>query len=75
MWFTIDIFSLVIVVGLLLTYWFPSNVVREELEVRLSELLQGTVTIQSLSFNALTGLKVEDLEFRKSAQHPCRSTP
>ena len=70
MWFTIGIFSLVIVVGLLLTYWFPSNVVREELEVRLSELLQGTVTIQSLSFNALTGLKVEDLEFRKSAQPP-----
>jgi hypothetical protein len=70
MWLALGIMSLLLVVGLLLTFWFPSNLVREELEVRLSELLQGTVTIQSLSFNALTGLKVGDLEFRKPGQSP-----
>lgn len=62
--------TLVFIIALLLTYWFPSNMVRQELEVRLSELLQGTVTIQSLSFNALTGLQVEDLEIDTTNQPP-----
>ncbi|MDH5427796.1 MAG: hypothetical protein OEY57_06440 [Nitrospirota bacterium] len=70
LWLGLGILSLLLVMGLLLTYWFPSNLVREKLEVRLSEILQGTVTIRSLSFNALTGLQVQDLEFRKSDQPP-----
>jgi hypothetical protein len=70
LWLGVGILVFLFSVGLLLTFWFPSNLVREELEVRLSELLQGTVTIQSLSFNALTGLKVGDLEFRKPGQPP-----
>ena len=53
-----------------MTYWFPSNFVREELEIRLSEILRGTVTIQSLSFNALTGLQVRNLSFHKPEQPP-----
>jgi len=70
MWLALGIMSLLLVLGLLLSFWFPSNLVREELEIRLSEILQGTVTIQYLSFNALTGLKVGDLEFRKPGQPP-----
>jgi len=69
-WLALGLASVLVVIGLLLTYWFPSNLVREELEVRLSELLQGTVTIRALSFNALTGLQVRDLEFRKPEQPP-----
>ena len=51
LWLGVGILVFLFCVGLLLTYWFPSNLVREELEVRLSEFLQSTVTIQSLSFN------------------------
>jgi len=69
-WLALGLASLLLILGLLLTYWFPSNIVRQQLEVQLSELLQGTVTIQSLSFNALTGLQVGDLEFHKPDQPP-----
>ena len=69
-WLTVLLASFLLVIGLLLTYWFPSNLVREELESRLSELLQGTVTIQSLSFNTLTGLQIRGLDFRKPDQPP-----
>jgi len=70
LWLTLGLASLLLIIGLLLTYWFPSDMVRQELEVRLSELLQGPVTIRSLEFNALTGLNVADLEFRQSGQPP-----
>ena len=56
--------------GLFLTYWFPSDTVRQELEVRLSEMLQGTVTIQSLAFNLLTGMVIHQVEFSKPNQPP-----
>ncbi len=69
-WLGLGLASLLLLLGLLLTYWFPSNMVRQELEVRLSELLRGTVTIQSLSFNALTGLQVGDLEIDTANQPP-----
>ena len=70
LWLTLGLASLLLIIGLLLTYWFPSNIVRQQLEVQMSKLLQGTVTIRSLSFNALTGLQVSNLEFRKSDQRP-----
>ncbi|MEO6423037.1 MAG: hypothetical protein ABIR84_10260 [Candidatus Nitrotoga sp.] len=69
-WLSLGLASLVLVIGLLLTYWFPSNIVRQQLEVQMSKLLQGTVKIRSLSFNALTGLEVRNLEFRKPDQPP-----
>ena len=70
LWFGLGFACLILLLGLLLTYWFPSNVVRQELETRLSELLQGTVTIQTLSFNALTGLEANEVAFSKSEQPP-----
>ncbi len=69
-WLTLGLASLFLVMGLLLTYWFPADMVRQELETRLSDILQGTVTIRSLSFNALTGLQARDVAFRKSDQPP-----
>lgn len=48
--------------GLLLTWFFPSEFVRKELEVRGSELLQGTVRVQTLRFNLLTGLELENVD-------------
>ena len=69
-WLGMGMLAIFLCVGLLLTYWFPSDMVRQELEIRLSELLQGTVKIQSLSFNLLTGLQVSHLEFAKSGQPP-----
>ncbi|MDT3778539.1 hypothetical protein PJI16_13315 [Nitrospira sp. MA-1] len=69
-WLGIGILTLLLCAGLLLTYWFPSDMVRQELEIRLSELLQGTVRIQSLSFNLLTGLEVSQLELTKPGQTP-----
>ena len=68
-WFVI--LSSVLVIGilatilLLLTYFFPSDMVRQELEVRASEQLQGEVRISSLSFNVLTGLELQQVEFLK----------
>ncbi len=70
LWLTLGLASLLLVIALLLTYWFPANMVRQELEVRLSELLEGTVTIHFLSFNALTGLQATDVAFRKADQPP-----
>ena len=59
---------LVVCVALLLTYWFPSELVREELEVRLSDMLDGTVRIQGLSFNLLHGLSLQHVEFQQGPQ-------
>ena len=68
-WFVILSSVLVIVVLatllLLLTYFFPSDLVRKELEVRASDQLQGEVRITSLSFNVLTGLELQQVEFLK----------
>ncbi|MEO8327256.1 MAG: hypothetical protein ABI618_15500, partial [Nitrospirota bacterium] len=69
-WLGMGMLALILCAGLLLTYWFPSDMVRQELEIRLSELLQGTVRIHSLSFNLLTGLEVSQLEFIKPSQPP-----
>lgn len=69
-WLGLGILALFFCAGLLLTYWFPSDMVRQELEIRLSELVQGTVRIQSLSFNLLTGLQVNQLELTKPGQTP-----
>jgi translocation and assembly module TamB len=69
-WLGVGMLALLLCAGLLLTYWFPSDMVRQELEIRLSELLQGTVRIHSLSFNLLTGLEVSQLEFTKPSQPP-----
>ena len=66
-WFVI--LSTVLVLGVLvtlllfLTYFFPSDMVRQELEVRASEQLQGEVRITALSFNVLTGLELQQVEF------------
>jgi AsmA family len=57
--------ALVLCVALLLTFWFPSELVREELEVRLSDMLDGTVRIRALSFNLLSGLSLEEVEFQQ----------
>ena len=54
---------LLIVLSLLLTYFFPSDFVRKELETQGSELLQGTVRIDSLAFNLLTGLELKKVDF------------
>ncbi len=61
---------LVLCVALLLTYWFPSELVRGELEVRLSDMLDGTVRIQELSFNLLTGLSLQHVEFIQQGPQP-----
>ncbi len=53
---------------LLLTYWFPSELVRPELEAQLSTLLEGVVRIRSLSFNLLTGLELTDVEFTRQQE-------
>ena len=52
----------------LLTYFFPSELVRQELETRSSELLQGEIHIAALSFNLLTGLELRQVEFLKQKQ-------
>ncbi|MCA9422718.1 MAG: hypothetical protein KC592_16990, partial [Nitrospira sp.] len=70
LWLGMGMLAVLLCAGLLLTYWFPSDLVRQELEIRLSELVQGTVRIQSLSFNLLTGLQVNQLELTKPRQTP-----
>ena len=62
------VFVLLLCVALLLTYWFPSEWLRDELEVRLSDMLDGTVRIQALSFNLLNGLNLEQVKFEQGAQ-------
>ena len=64
------LFVLILCLFLLLTYWFPANIVRHQLEAHLSELLDGTINIQALSFNALTGLQLEEVQFLKPGQPP-----
>ncbi|RMH37407.1 MAG: hypothetical protein D6690_03305 [Nitrospirae bacterium] len=57
-----------LVIGMLalaLTYWFPSELVRTALEEQLSAGLDGHVTIAALSFNALTGLELNHITFRR----------
>ena len=56
--------------GLLLSLWFPSDTVRRELEIRLSDSLQGIVTIESLAFNLFTGLAIHQVEFNQPGQPP-----
>ncbi|MCA9465147.1 MAG: hypothetical protein KC563_14830, partial [Nitrospira sp.] len=63
---------LLIGAGLLLTYWFPSEMVRQQLETRLSDLLQGTVQIESLSFNLLNGLTIRQAHLRREAHPPLK---
>ena len=70
MWLGASLTVLVVCAGLLLTYWFPSDLVRQELETRLSVLLKGTVRIQSLSFNLLTGLHIRQVQFLREGQPP-----
>ena len=66
---TSSIVILLIVVFLgLLTYFFPSELVRQELETRSSELLQGEIHIAALSFNLLTGLELRQVEFLQQKQ-------
>jgi len=60
--------ALLVCVVLLLTYWFPSELVREKLEVRLSDMLDGTVRIRTLSFNLLNGLSLQQVEFQQGSQ-------
>jgi len=59
---------LLLCVALLLTYWFPSELVRGELEVRLSDMLDGSVRIQALSFNLLSGLSLHHVEFQQGPE-------
>ena len=59
------VIGLIATVLLLLTFFFPSELVRQELEIRASELLQGEFRITSLSFNALTGFELQKVEFVK----------
>lgn len=61
--------TLIVSLALFLTYLFPSEFVRKELEVRGSALLQGSLRIQTLSFNLLTGLELTHVTFTK-AEHP-----
>ena len=56
---------LLISVALLLTYFFPADFVRKELESQGSELLQGRVQIASLSFNILSGLELKNVDYSK----------
>ena len=57
----------VLVGGLLIfvQFFFPNETVRKELEARLSEQVRGTVTIQSLTFNILSGLHVRQVDVMK----------
>jgi len=62
------VFLLLLGVGLLLTVFFPSDLVRKELEVRLSDMVQGTVRIKFLSFNLVTGLELTGVHVSKNDQ-------
>jgi hypothetical protein len=62
------LFLFLVGVALLLTYLFPAEVVKQELETQGSELLQGNVDIESLSFNLLTGLELRNVGFQKNNQ-------
>ncbi|MCZ6799330.1 MAG: AsmA family protein [Nitrospirae bacterium] len=62
------LFLFLVGIALFLTYLFPAEVVKQELETRGSEILQGTVQIDSLSFNILTGLELRNVDFQKNNQ-------
>lgn len=72
LWLGAGLGILLLGAGLLLTYWFPSELVRQELEVRLSSMLNGTVRIQSLSFNLLTGLNIRHAQFIPEGHAPLK---
>ena len=70
LWLGAGILILLMCAGLLLTYWFPSDMVRQQLETRLSALLKGTVRIESLSFNLLSGLHIRHAQFLREGHPP-----
>ncbi|RMH08107.1 MAG: hypothetical protein D6704_03825 [Nitrospirae bacterium] len=53
---------------LMLTIWFPAELVRPELESQLAHLVNGTVRIQALSFNLFSGLTLEKVEIHQAGQ-------
>ena len=61
------IIALILILALLLTYFFPSELVRKKLEVTLSNTLEASVRIDTLSFNLLTGLELERVTIHKQA--------
>lgn len=67
-WLGLTTLLIVSVLGLALTYWFPSELVRTTLEEQLSARLDGHVAIAALSFNALTGLELKNLTFHQRGQ-------
>lgn len=54
--------------GLALTYFFPADLVRQELERQLSSTLNGHATIAALSFNLLTGLELRRVTVHRQEQ-------
>ena len=71
-WLGTGFLILLLGVGMLLTYWFPSEMVRQELETRLSVLLKGTVRIEALSFNLLNGLHIRRAEYLREGHPPLK---
>lgn len=71
-WLGIGFLILLLGAGMLLTYWFPSEMVRQELETRLSDLLKGTVRIEALSFNLLSGLHVRRAGYLREGHPPLK---
>ncbi|NKB81524.1 MAG: hypothetical protein GKS05_06515 [Nitrospirales bacterium] len=61
------ILACILALVLLLTYLFPSELVRKELEARLSDILEASVRIETLSFNLLNGLELKRVAIHKQA--------
>ncbi|MGD9850441.1 MAG: hypothetical protein AB7T38_04155 [Nitrospirales bacterium] len=72
LWLGAGFLILLLGAGMLLTYWFPSDMVRQELETRLSVLLKGTVRIEALSFNLLNGLHVRRAQYLREGHPPLK---
>lgn len=72
LWLGAGLLILLLGAGMLLTYWFPSNMVRQELETRLSVLLKGTVRIEALSFNLLNGLDIRRVQYLREGHPPLK---
>ncbi|MGE3939877.1 MAG: hypothetical protein AB7F90_14505, partial [Nitrospirales bacterium] len=72
LWLGAGILILFLGAGMLLTYWFPSDMVRQELEARLSVLLKGTVRIEALSFNLLNGLHIRRSQYLREGHPPLK---
>ena len=62
------VLCVVLLVGLfvLVQFFFPNETVRQELETRLSQQVQGTVTIQALSFEVFSGLHMAQVDVIKN---------